>query len=118
MTQKEIDAVRATLPSIMMPRTPEQQRLIDELDCRDMINSCLIYGQGYDFYNTRTGNFGQYAMRYIKYLGVETVKRLWDEQCADFAKAIVRRNVYQDSEGCTYNSCIWADEQNIGEYAN
>ena len=118
MTQKEIDAVRATLPGIMMPCTPEQRRLGDELDCRDMINSCLIYGQGYDFYDTRTGNFGRYAVRYIKYLGVETVERLWNEQCADFAKAIVNKSVYTDSEGCTYNSCIWADEQNVSAYEN
>lgn len=62
-------------------------------------------------YMPETGEFGMYAQRHIKKLGIDTVIRLYNEQCEDFAKAIVKKNVHQDSEGVTYNSVIWADEQ-------
>lgn len=38
---------------------------------------------------------------------------LFNEQKADFDKAIVFHNVYKDSEGCTYNSIKWEDEIEI-----
>jgi hypothetical protein len=112
MTGKQIEAAKKLLPSPLMKMTSRQRRLREELDCRDMINSCLIYGSaGYDFYNPHTGVFGQYAEDYVKTLGKDSVIRLFNEQHCDFSKAVVRYSVYTDREGCTYNSCKWEDEQ-------
>lgn len=110
MTDKQIKQAYATIPQYP-ERNEEQQKLYDELSCRDMINSCLVYGESYNFYKPETGEFGMYAQRHIKTLGINTVIRLYNEQCEDFAKAIVKKNVHQDSEGVTYNSVIWEDEQ-------
>ncbi len=38
---------------------------------------------------------------------------LFDEQKADFDKAVVFHNVYEDSEGISYNSIKWEDEIEI-----
>lgn len=111
MTGKQIEAAKQSLPRFN-DRTAQNKRTADELSCREMINSCLIYGDPTAFYDESAGKFQEYAQRYVKDLGAETVKRLWDEQLADFAKATVVFGVYTDSEGCCYNSCIWADERN------
>lgn len=118
MTRKQIEAAKKQLPSYFNDMTAAQRRQYEELNCRNMINSCLIYGSvNYDFYNPKTGKFGQYATSYVKTLGEKTVIRLYNEQCEDFSKAIVVFGVYTDSEECTYNSCIWADEQETKQEA-
>ena len=112
MTGKQIEKAQKALPGFMKPMTQQQHRQYDELSCRNMINSCLIYGSArHSFYDPKTGQFGEYAKAYIKKLDEETVIRLYNEQAADFSKAIVKYGVYTDIEGCTYNSCIWKDEQ-------
>lgn len=111
MTGKQIEAAKKSLPRFN-DRTTKNIRTADELSCREMINSCLIYGDPTAFYDESTGEFQEYAQSYVKDLGAKTVKRLWDEQLADFAKATVVFGVYTDCEGCCYNSCIWADERN------
>lgn len=111
MTDKQIKAARAILPHNLADMTEEQYRVYNELQCREMINSCLVYGQAYCFYDVKTGKLGCYADHYLRTLDASTIKRLFNEQSADFAKAIVKKNVHQDSEGVTYNSVIWADEQ-------
>ena len=109
MTRKEIKKRRKEVPRFEngKPRnlTPEQQRLHRELDCREMINSCLCYGD--NFIESR------YSENYIKELGKERVLELYNEQKSDFDKAIVFHNVYEDSEGCSYNSIKWEDEIEI-----
>ena len=102
MTGKQIEAAKKSLPRFN-DRTTKNIRTADELSCREMINSCLIYGDPTAFYDESTGEFQEYAQSYVKDLGAETVKRLWDEQLADFAKATVVFGVYTDSEGCSYN---------------
>ena len=88
MTGKQIEAAKKSLPRFNN-RTPQDNRIDDELSCREMINSCLIYGNPTAFYDENTGEFREYARRYVNDLGEETVKRLWNEQLADFAKATV-----------------------------
>ena len=127
MTEKQIEAAKDTLhkkyygngcmcsDNLKQPWSKEDKILEEELSCRGMINSILIYGSSADE--------GSYSYdRYLKpYYEGDTwrnkglitkarVLELIEEQKADFAKAIVRANVYEDSEGCTYNSCVWADE--------
>ena len=112
MTDKQIKAARRKLPLHFQDMTPEQRREDEELWCRDMINSCLTYGEArYNFYDPNTGEFGKYAQEYIDTLGEDTIIRLFNEQSADFKKAIVKRNVSTDSEGVTYHAVIWEDEQ-------
>lgn len=109
MTGKQIEKIRNEIPQfengIPCKLTPEQKLLHRELDCRDMINSCLIYGT--KFLETR------YSEKYIKELGEKRVLELYNEQKADFDKAIVFHNVYEDSEGVSYNSIKWEDEIEI-----
>ena len=106
MTDKEIKKIRDEIPQfengVPCKLTLEQKQLHRELDCRDMINSCLCYGQ--NFIESR------YSNPYIKELGKERVLELYNEQKADFDKAKVLYNVGKDSEGTTYNSVRWADE--------
>jgi hypothetical protein len=111
MTRKQIDALKET--------AEYGTELYEELSCREMINSILIYG------NINSADEGGYSHeRYVKpfYTGKhqfynkkplltkERVLELIEEQKADFAKAVVRANTYTDGEGCTYNSCRWEDE--------
>lgn len=106
MTDKEIEKIRNEIPQfengIPCKLTKKQEQLHRELDCRDMINSCLCYGT----------NFleSHYSKPYIQELGKERVIELYNEQKIDFDKAIVFHNVYEDGEGVTYNSIKWADE--------
>ncbi len=114
MTQKQIDAAKKTLPRRYDYKswTDEQKRLDDELDCREMINSCLAYGWITDFWYEREDFIGRhsYADPYIRSLGIARVRQLAAEQEADFAKARVIHGCYTDSEDCSYNSVVWADE--------
>ena len=82
MTGKQIEAAKQSLPRFNN-RTAQDKCIDDELSCREMINSCLIYGNPTAFYNESTGEFQEYARRYVNDLGEETVKRLWDEQLAE-----------------------------------
>ena len=109
MTGKEIKKIRTEIPrfrnGVACNLTAEQKQLHRELDCREIINSCLFYGS--NFLESR------YSETYIKELGEKRVLELFNEQKADFDKAIVFHNVYKDSEGCTYNSIKWEDEIEI-----
>ena len=104
MTRNEIKKLRKENPRFQkdIVLTEEQKRLHRELDCREMINSCLCYGD--DFLKSR------YSKPYIQDIGEKRVIELYNEQKADFAKATVLRDVYQDGEGVSYNSIKWADE--------
>lgn len=95
-----------------------------ELDCRDMINSCLAYGSAFrDFY---CGELVRYGLNYRKPLEGEKVMKfcteaqrnayalsdervieLYQEQVERFKMAKVRHNVHTDYEGCSYNSVEW-----------
>ena len=116
MTQREIDAAKKTLPSRFEWKnwTEDQKQLDRELSCRDMINSCLVYDGIAGFwkeYEWRSGKDKSYAAPYIRELGLSRVQELVAEQEADFAKAKVFRDVFTDSEGVTYNSVRWGDEE-------
>lgn len=95
------------------PWTKDDKILMEELSCREMINSMLIYGSSVD---EGGWSFNKYLATYYKgdawrkpLLTKERVLELIAEQKKSFEKATVLRNVYEDSEGCTYNSCDWGD---------
>lgn len=108
MTDKQIKAAKATLPQWKNGKAPtltlEQERLSRELQCRDMINSILCYKGKENLVNN------EYLADYINNLGYDIVRRLCDEQIADFENATVKYNVHT-SEGVSYNSIIWADDK-------
>ena len=111
MTGKQIKALRDTIRGKdWRDLTPEQRTMDTELDCREMINSCLCYGSIRDFW--RENYRGErYCDRYVRALGMTRVRELSEEQEADFAKARVLHDVFTDSEGCTYNSIVWEDDR-------
>lgn len=82
MTNKEIKKLRDENPQfqngIPCKLTPKQEKLIKELDCREMINSCLCYG--IDFLKS------EYKDDYIKDIGEDRVKEIYNEQLEDFKK--------------------------------
>lgn len=136
MSEKEIESRKRELYAQMGERvgkpgdsdivyfweqTPEEIREMQELDCRSMINSCLIYGSArYEFFDGQ--NLVGYGLKYRKWLDCD---KCTDEQCAAyalpdarvielfreqkerFAHASVHHNVFTDHEGCTYNSVEW-----------
>ena len=109
MTRKEIEAMKNTLPKWKDGKPPvltlEQELLSESLSCRSMINSILCYHGAKDIMQN------PYLQKYFETLGPINVAKLANEQIEDFSKAKVLTNVYTDSEGLSYNSIIWADEQ-------
>lgn len=109
MTRKEIKKLRKENPrfknEMSCESTKAQKQLHIELDCREMINSCLCYG--IDFIDSH------YKDKYIKDLGEKRVIELYNEQKVDFDKAVVIHNVGEDGEGNSYNSIQWEDELEI-----
>lgn len=89
----------------------EIEKVKKELSCREMINSILCY-HGEKGLIDENGKLNRYLYRNGTYynIGKERVMELIDEQKKDFAMAMVLRNVYQDNDGLTYNSIVWADE--------
>ena len=85
----------------------------EELSCISMINSILAYG-GFGFdaktvMEREEKSYYNYLADYVKTFGREKVVELIQGQI-DSIKGI-ESNVYTDSEGCTYNSITWVDEQ-------
>ena len=119
MTEKEIKAAMDKIPhgyKAYNTATEEQKREYAELSCREMINSIMIYGNVNSPYNEEEDKLDKYLEDRWKdkdsmfYVPRQRIIELVKEQQEDFKKAIVRVGVYTDSEGCTYNSCVWGDE--------
>lgn len=112
MTDKEIKKIEKELYA-KQNLTHKDEVLLEEMKCRSMINSCLIYGYGVDK--------GSYA--YEKYIEPFTYDKTWHfalltekkieklikEQKAEIEKATIHVGVGTDGEGCSYNSITWAD---------
>lgn len=115
MTDKQIKAVKDSLPRLR-DMNEEQEREYAELSCREMINSIMIYGNINSPYNEKEDKLDRYLEERwqergsMYYVPRKRIIELVKEQQADFAKAVVKSGVYTDYEGCTYNSCVWADE--------
>ena len=86
--------------------TEDERKELQELSVREMVNSILCYG------NASSG-VGEYDRNrnYIesdKLLGKEKVNSIIDDQTKYFIEhAKVLSGVYEDEEGCTYNSIEW-----------
>ena len=87
------------------------RKLYEEMSLRDMIMSCLTYGE--DIFTSVCINacskyyHRPYAEEYIDMLGYDRVMEIYNDQKEYFdTKCRVEKNVYTDSEGLTYNSMI------------
>jgi len=129
MTNKQIQAQKNALPrhqGCWLDMTDDQKQTHRELECREMINSILVY-------NVRPGETehwssdankmisiedylynNQYLQCYINgkeyyHIGGERVRELIREQIADYGKCEV--GYAGTLEGVSYNYCKWEDEQ-------
>lgn len=111
MTQRQIEDAKKAIYDVLPKREPgtalvmskEQRKTLDELSCREMINSCLCYNESF--------LEGRYAADYERKLGKKRVEELYNEQFKDFTEnAIVHKGVYQDNEGIIYNGIVWRDD--------
>ena len=80
-----------------------------ELRCIAMMHSILIYDYKPEQENMPFPSDNRYLKDYVKEVGMERAKQLWEEQVADYRKAKVGY-AGTDSEGCSYNYCKWADD--------
>lgn len=86
-------------------QSDEKETLKKELNCIEMIDSIICYGkQDFDYVIT-----DHYLEKYINELGFERVKTLVINQLNE--KPYIKRNVYTDCDGLTYNSLIFKDEE-------
>ena len=87
----------------------KQQKLDAELSCMDMIDSIICYdSKDFDYIlNDR------YLESYINELGVEKVKKLIKGQLDE--KPYIKRNIYTDNEGVSYNCLVFKDEEGYKE---
>lgn len=90
------------------------RKLYEEMSLRNMIMSCLTYGN--DIFTTKDINgvsdyYGRpYADEYIDILGYDRVMEIYNDQKEYFdTKCKVKKDIYTDSEGVTYNSLIEDD---------
>lgn len=83
-----------------MFKNEQHKTLYNLASCADMIESHLAYND-YSFMESR------YSKKFIDELGYETVEALWNIMKEYFDRnCIVKRGVYTDCEGLTYNSII------------
>lgn len=80
-----------------------------ELRCIGMMHSILIYHYRPEQENMPFPFDNIYLKDYIKEVGMERAKQLWEEQVADYRKAKVGYAGH-DNEGVEYNYCKWADD--------
>ena len=86
--------------------TEEERKELRELSVREMVNSILCYGNA----SSGVGEYdrNRYFIEADKLLGKEKVNSIIDDQTKYFIEhAKVLSGVYEDEEGCTYNSIEW-----------
>jgi hypothetical protein len=115
MTNIEIQKRRKELENIAN-LTKEQKVEDKELSLREYINSCITYGQEYLVCENGQVTLSKQSWSchdYTKLDGKKVISdqrvlELFNEQKKTFAdRAIIRKDVYTDGEGVTYNSVVW-----------
>lgn len=85
--------------------TDEQKLVQSKLDCLNMIDSNLVYGD--QFWQKQTDDLGgeyNYADAYVREIGEENVRELYETRKEYFRHHVqVHTDVYTDSEGVSYN---------------
>lgn len=86
--------------------TEDERKELRELSVREMVNSILCYGNA----SSGVGEYdrNRYFIEADNLLGKEKVNSIIEDQTMYFREhAKVLFGVYEDSEGCTYNSIEW-----------
>ena len=84
-----------------------------EKSCKDMIESVLCYEWSVGssvkdcLDNELYSGYRSYLKQYVDRLGYDRVLELMEDVASKIAK--IERRVYEDSEGCTYNSIKWKE---------
>lgn len=106
MTDRQIRAEKTARLSLS-PSTVSNERVLNELWCREMINGILAYGDETDL-EPGANYYDVYLSKFEHKLGHETFRRLCTEQISDFRKAHVFKTC--DEHGCAFVSVTWADD--------
>ena len=85
--------------------TPEEKEIHDRISCIETINSCIAYCSCNLDHIVRN----DYMQRHVDKLGLDAVTRLVQGQLNDVVG--VKYCVYEDSEGCSYNSIVWKEDK-------
>jgi len=97
--------------------TVEEKCLDEQLSALSMLDSCFAYGGVSDFYRKKGYNncesyYDSYLRDYIKVGGTkEEFDKMLEVQKKHLEHCFVKRNVYTDFEGCSYNSIVDFDEE-------
>lgn len=94
------------------PWSDEDKKKMNELDFRDWVNSCLVYGETWKLKSEELEHSD-----ILKEYNIDLSKALEiiEEQKVRFKKANVKHDVYTDSEGVSYNSVTWDAQENLKE---
>ena len=107
--------MRWALPDLFKNMTDEQKQIFEELSLREMVMSCLVYG---DDIHTAENNVSlgkyrgkPYVAEYYDTLGKDVTEKIIKQQTDYFNRGKVIRDVGTDSEGVTYNSFEEPEEE-------
>lgn len=94
--------------------TPQEEHRLRVLDAMDMANCCLCYGYGWEKYgsdyllpNSTDNPKISEELKRAHALTLEEVDAVYRAQQERISHADIRKNVFTDSEGCSYNSIEW-----------
>jgi len=104
MTDKEIKALKYD-----RSRRKNQPQLLDELHCREMINSIIAYGDESDL-ERGSYKYEAYIEEYEDKLGLERVDELIAEQIADIKKRARVVQILDDDGRVGFASIVWQED--------
>lgn len=113
MTDKELRQFKNGLNQIRETVGSETIKKLDTIcDCIDMINSILAYSIDYkkdanELLDKELNSWHSYLSKYVEKLGKDIVLNLIKGQQSSIKE--IKKCVYTDYEGVTYNSIIWAE---------
>lgn len=87
--------------------TPEEKQELKELSCREMMTSIFCYHRIDTLKDESDYFFNKYLKPHLDELGRERFDQIRNEQIALYERCTINHNVYEDREGCTYNSINW-----------
>lgn len=95
-------------------RTPQEDHRLRVLDAMSMANCCLCYSYGWENHSSdfllsnRTDNPKiSEELKQAHALTLEEIDAVYKAQQERISHANIRKNVFIDSEGCSYNSIDW-----------
>lgn len=94
--------------------TPQEAHRLRVLDAMEMANCCLCYGDGWNKHSSdfllpnRTDNPKiSEELKQAHALTLEEIDAVYKAQQERISHANIRKNVFTDDEGCSYNAIEW-----------